>query len=79
MDRFYDSGIYFGLGLYDVTGLTSLGEDQDHTTVGLTVGLLGDFPINGRWSVLAEISGHYADLGGTQLFVLADVGVGYRF
>jgi hypothetical protein len=75
-DGWYDSGIFLGLGGY------RLGADgvDEETAVGLTVGVTGDFEVN-RWlSVVAELSGHWADLdAGSQFFGLGHAGLAVRF
>ena len=77
-DRFYDSGVYIGLGVYSMDALASTGSVSEEA-VGLTIGVSGDFPVTPRWSVLIELAGHYAELDQTQLFVNGLVGVAYRF
>lgn len=78
-ETYYDSGVYLGLGGYRLRGTRSDGSDTDKTSVGLTVGITGEFPIN-RWvGVLLEISGHYADLDEAQIFAMAHGGVAFHF
>lgn len=80
-ERFYDSGVWFGLGIYRLDG-TALpgGEDGgDDTAPGLTVGVSGDFQITRKLSFLLELGGHYADLDEANVFVTALAGVGYNF
>jgi hypothetical protein len=74
-DGWYDSGIFLGLGGYR---LTSAGGAED-TSLGLTVGVTGDFELT-RWlSVVAELSGHWADLESSQFFGLGHAGLAVRF
>lgn len=79
----YESGIFVGLGLYEVSdGLEFDGttfRSFDESTVGLTLGASGDFQIGDHWSVLGELSGHYADLDYARFFVMAHVGFGFHF
>ncbi len=72
----YQSGLYFGIGYYGVDGQELF---EDDTALGLNFGTTGDFRINDRWSVLVEISGHYADLEYAQFFIMGHVGVGFHF
>ena len=80
-EGYYDSGLYLGLGLYQLDGTTSqsTGAVLDDTAVGVTVGVTAEFPITGRWAALLEISGHYADLPGIRLFGMGHAGLAYRF
>lgn len=71
-----DTGLYLGLGLYNFDGFAP---SSDDTAIGLTVGLSGDITITERFSVLIDLSAHYADLDQTQFFVIGLVGVGYHF
>lgn len=68
-----DSGLYLGLGYYD---LDVFGGDSG---LGLVVGVTGDLHLTDRFSLLLELSGHYADLDATHFFLMGHVGVGYRF
>jgi len=73
-DLYYESGVFFGLGLYQLDD----GETSD-TGAGLTVGVTGDFPINERLSVLVELTGHYADLDTSTTHVAIHAGLSYHF
>ncbi len=77
-EGYYDSGIYLGLGLYELEGTKSL-RGLDETAIGVTVGVTGEFPITDRWVVLVEISGHYADLSRINLFGMGHAGLAFRF
>ncbi len=77
-EGYYESGLYLGLGIYELDGSTSLGP-FDETAVGLTVGVTGEFPITARWAILLEISGHYADISTVRLFAMGHAGLAYRF
>lgn len=74
-DRWFESGLYIGLGAYDVDA-PLLGDDS---SLGLVVGVTADFALAGRFSLLLELSGHYADLDAAQIFVMGHGGVAYRF
>lgn len=72
----YTSGLFLGLGFYDVT---DGGGFVDDTALGLTMGVTGDFKLNDRFSVLVELSGHYADLDSSQFFAAGHVGLVFHF
>lgn len=79
----YESGVFIGLGLYEVTDSpvfeNGAFRTADESTIGLTLGASGDFQVGDHWSVLGEISGHYADLDYGRFFVMAHVGIGFHF
>lgn len=77
---YYDSGVYLALGAYRLEGNDVFtGEGRDDTALGLALGATGEFPINPRLAVQAEISGHYADLDSAQIFVMGGVGLVVHF
>ncbi|HVS02255.1 MAG TPA: hypothetical protein VMT16_05755 [Thermoanaerobaculia bacterium] len=71
----YDSGIFLGLGAYDLDGVGGGGD----TAIGITLGATGDFQIRGPWSLVVELSGHWVDFDETQLFGFGHVGVALHF
>lgn len=73
-ELYYQSGVFFGLGLYQLGNGVESEEGP-----GLTAGVTGDFPINNRLSVVVELSGHYADIDAASTYVSASVGVAYQF
>lgn len=76
---YYDSGIYLALGGYRLAGTDLGGSDRDDTSIGLALGLTGDFPIR-RWlSFQVELSGHYADLDQAQIFAMGHAGLAVHF
>ena len=72
----YESGLFIGLGLYDLGGGVGF---QDDNALGLTLGVTGDFYLSDRFSLLVEFSGHYADFDSTQFFVTGHAGVLFHF
>lgn len=70
-----DTGIYLGLGLYNIDD----GAGSSDTGLGLAIGIAGDVSLAERFSLLIELSAHYADLDQTQFFLMGHVGVGYHF
>ncbi len=73
-ELYYESGVFFGLGLYQLGN----GVDSEEGP-GLTLGVSGDFPINKRLSVVIELSGHYADIDAASTYAAAHVGLAYQF
>ena len=71
---YYQSGVFFGLGLYQLGN----GADSEEGA-GLTLGVSGDFPLNERFSIVVELSGHYADIDADSTFGTLSAGVAYRF
>lgn len=78
-ETFYQSGLFFGLGYYDLNGNDVFGFDGSETGIGLTFGVNGEFDINRRWAVVVELAGHWADLEATQVFGNGMVGLALRF
>lgn len=72
----YDSGVFLGLGFYDLSA-DFFGPDD--SGIGLTLGTSSDFRLTDRLSMVAEISGHFADLEDYQFFLLAHAGLAYHF
>ena len=76
--EWYDSGIFLGLGGYRLQGDRGGFEDED-TSIGLTLGVTGDVEMTERFSIIAELTGHWADLEATQLFAAGQVGLAVKF
>lgn len=72
----YESGLFMGLGVYSIDG-DVLVSDED--AFGLHLGASGDFRLTNRFSLLADISVHYADLDFARFFAMVNVGVGFKF
>lgn len=75
-ESYYESGLFLGLGFYDLAGDAFF---EDESSVGVTVGVTGDFRINDRWSVLGEIAGHGVDMDYANFFITGHVGLAYHF
>ena len=76
--RWRTAAVLLLLGLA-VTTVGACSGDDDDTSLGLTVGVSGDFEVT-RWlSVVAELSGHWADLESNQFFGLGHAGLAVRF
>lgn len=80
--RFIESGVYLGLGYFRLKGDSLLAEERvSDSSLGLTVGVTGDLPLNRKRSLALriEVQGQYADLDAASLFAMAQVGLSYRF
>lgn len=73
-ELYYESSVFMGLGVYQLGD----GVESDEG-VGLTLGLKGDFPINERFSIVVELTGHYADLDSAGTHATLHAGVAYDF
>lgn len=78
-EGYYDSGVFAGLGVYDLDGTPVSGDADSQTAAGLHLGALGDFTLTRRLSFLVELSGHYVDLDDANFFVMGMAGVGFHF
>ncbi len=75
----FDSGMFIGLGVYKLDGTRADGVEEDSTSVGLTVGVSGDFDVSRRLAIRIEGSGHVTDLDEAQFFILGHAGLVVRF
>lgn len=78
-ETFYQSGMFLGLGYYDLNGDNLRGGDDGDSGLGLTFGVNGEFDINRRWAVVVELAGHWVDLEATNVFANGLVGLALRF
>lgn len=76
---FVESGVYIGLGGYQLSGETDDGASESGTSIGLVLGLTGDIEITPSFAVRIELSGHILSSDVARYFGLAQVGVAYRF
>lgn len=78
-EGFYDSGVYAGLGFYEVEGRDANGQVQTESSVGLALGLVGEFDFSPKVGLLLEVTSHITDLSTTELFLTGHVGVAFHF
>ncbi|MDX1642976.1 MAG: hypothetical protein R3244_01320 [Thermoanaerobaculia bacterium] len=78
-EDYYESGLFAGLGLFDLASTRSDGRSGDETAVGLVVGALGEFRLADRWFIYGEAAFAYTNLDVAQLFADLQIGVGFRF
>lgn len=78
-ENWYDSGVYLALGGYRLEGTAGDGSDSRDNSLGLAVGVTGEFKVN-RWlGVLLELSGHYVDFDEAQIFGMGHGGITIHF
>ncbi|HVS16779.1 MAG TPA: hypothetical protein VMV46_22935 [Thermoanaerobaculia bacterium] len=78
-EGFFDSGLYLGLGYYRLDG-TLAGVSGDDSAVGVVLGATGEFPITPMFSIIGELSVHWADLDQAgQLFGFFHAGLAISF
>ena len=78
-EGYYESGIYLGLGGYNLETVGPLGVENDDTGAGAALGVTGEFKISGRWAFLVELSGHWADLDAVNFFVMGHAGIVFKW
>lgn len=78
-EGWYDSGVFFALGGYRLEGLAPNGEDSRDNSLGLSVGVTGEFRVNRWMGVLLELSGHYVDFDESQIFGMGHGGIAVHF
>jgi len=74
----YDYGFFAGIGGYRIDGQGIVG-GEDHSALGATLGLTGDFDLTRRLSILAELDFHYVFFDETNFYGAALVGVAVHF
>lgn len=78
-ESFYESGLYIGLGLYSLDGLSLIGGSFTEESVGLVLGISGEFVLTDRVGFLLEVSGHATNLDTVDTLAMAHAGVAIHF
>lgn len=78
-EGFYDSGVFIGLGYYEVEGVGFFGEPETDSSLGVALGLTGEFEINPRTGLQLELTSHVTDLGIAELFLTFHAGLAIHF
>jgi hypothetical protein len=79
LESFYESGLFFGLGAYELEGDDLLAEPESESGVGFVLGVTGEFEINRRFGFIVEILGHVTTLEQSGSFVTGQVGLAAHF
>lgn len=74
-ESFYDSGVFLGLGGYRQEGDFLAEEDA----FGFLAGVDGDFRLADRLSLVGQVTGHFVDLEGAQLYLTVEAGLAFHF
>lgn len=79
-ESFYESGLYLGLGFYRFEGdpATVIAAD-DESSVGIVLGITGEFLITQKFGFLVELSGHFANLDSIDTIVAGHAGFSFHF
>lgn len=72
----YESGLFLGLGFYDLDAAPLV---EDESSLGINLGTSGSFRLTDRLNFVVEFSVHYADLDYAQFFYMGHAGVAFRF
>ncbi|MCP4202189.1 MAG: hypothetical protein GY769_09660 [bacterium] len=78
-ETFYESGLFIGLGLYSLDGVLPLGQGFTEESVGLALGISGEFVLTSRFGFLLELSGHLTNLDSVDTLVMGHAGVAIHF
>ena len=77
-EGYYESGVYLALGGYRLEGDRG-GQSRQETSLGLALGLTGEFRVTRWMGVLVELSGHYTTLDETNIFAMGHAGLTFHF
>ncbi len=83
-ESFYDSGLFIGLGAYDLESRRILPDGllapaDSETVLGLVIGATGEFKITPNFVFLAEITGHILDADDLRVLGTAHAGLAFHF
>ncbi|MFQ5525518.1 MAG: hypothetical protein ACE5GX_04590 [Thermoanaerobaculia bacterium] len=78
-ESFYESGLYIGLGLYQLDGTLFFGQGFSEEAVGLTLGISGEFLLTESLGFVLEISGHLTNLDTIDTLMMGHAGVSFHF
>lgn len=78
-ETFYESGLFIGLGAYSLDGVLALGETFTEDSVGLVLGISGEFVLNARVGFIVEFSGHLTNLDTVDSVVMGHAGFSFHF
>ncbi len=83
-EGYYDSGIFLGLGLYDLEARRVLAPGvlapaSSDSVLGIVLGATGEFKITPSFVVLVEISGHVLDSADLRVLGTGFAGFGFHF
>ena len=78
-EGFYDSGVYIGIGQYEIEGTTSAGTVIDEDSLGLALGVTGEFELAPNIGLMLEVTTHVTDLDAAELFLTGHAGVAIHF
>jgi hypothetical protein len=78
-EAYYESGVFLGLGGYQLQGTGPTGRSENETAAGLTLGFTSEFKVSRRLAIQLELAGHYADFDEAQIFVTGLAGVAFHF
>lgn len=78
-ETLYDSGFFIGLGIYGQDGFVLGQGPVDDSTLGLALGVTGEFEAPRDFAVLVELMGHVVPSAPSELFASLMAGVAYKF
>jgi hypothetical protein len=78
-ESFYESGLFIGLGLYSLDGVHFLEGGFTEESVGLVVGISGEFVLTNKIGFLLELSGHLTNLDTIDTVAMGHAGIAIHF
>ena len=76
---YYDYGVYVGIGYYRLTGDFAFGGSESESDLGVVLGFTGDFDVTRHFSIVGDLSVHYAFLDQAAIYGMANLGVAVHF
>lgn len=78
-ESFYESGLYIGLGAYSLDGVRFAGGGFSEESVGLALGITGEFLITDSVGFVIEVSGHLTNLDTIDTLMMGHAGLSIHF
>lgn len=78
-ETFYESGLFIGLGVYSLDGVSFAAGSFNEESVGMVLGISGEFVLTDNVGFLLEMSGHLANLDSIDTLMMGHAGLAIHF
>lgn len=79
LESYYESGLFIGVGLYDLEGFDAEAQLDSESGVGIVLGVTGEFEINRRFGFVVEFMGHLTSMEDSNVFASGHAGIAVHF